>query len=59
MVPSLINIPGPLSPETMISMYIYKFQVPIFIFKFINLFAPENFHPWFQLNHERVCLYHL
>ena len=31
---------------------IHKYQVLKFVFKSINMLAPEQFHDWFQLNHE-------
>ena len=54
------DTPGPLCPSNPIfpklNMLkvsdIHKYQVLKFVFKSINRLAPEQFHDWFQLNHE-------
>ena len=39
--------------ETLKVMDIYKYQVSKFTYKSINKMAPDNFHNWFVINHER------
>ena len=54
------DTPGPLCPSNSIFSKlnmlkvsdIHKYQVLKFVFKSINMLAPEQFHDWFQLNHE-------
>ena len=55
------DTPGPLCPSNPIFSKlnmlkvsdIHKYQVLKFVFKSINMLGPEQFHDWFQLNHER------
>ena len=55
------DTPGPLCPSDPIFSklnmlkvsVIHNYQVLKFVFKSINMLGPEQFHDWFQLNHER------